>query len=686
MSSSVLGKRSRSSASPPTGQDSGHPEAKESVRADTPVTSSEVPVEIQGQAGAVIGAADEDDDDDEEVGPMLDVGGDGDGNGSNKRRKKRAVLPHEKVYLEHLPSAERYYKSFMHRDQINFVTMTKTDFVITTSVDGHVKLWKKQADSVEFVKHYRASLNSIVAVSADHEGKVFATVSEGGEGRVFDVVNFDMINILKFDYTPKACCWVHHPSDGRFLLAISDANSPKIYIYDARGDGTPLHVIEKVHRDSVHVMVYSPRFDCVLSADEAGFLEYWRPQEPWGLPDDVPGLWQYKSQTDLFDFKKSKSVPHSIALSPNSSHFVTLSLPDRQVRVFNFLTGKKTRQYDESLTAIQEMQQAGTASAKLDDMEFGRRLAVERELERGSLQGEGSTGKGGLLRTANAVWDESGNFIIYPTLLGIKVLNTVTNRVSRMLGTSETSRWLNLALFQGAPSKKGLKTLAMAASANPLLLDTEGRDPTLFATAFKKQRFYIFSRSEPEDTKGGDRDIFNEKPTREEQTVAMETQPVKVAASGRTAVIHTTKGDIHFRLHPEYAPKAVENFVEHSKNGYYNGIIFHRIIKKFMLQTGDPLGDGTGGSSIWGSEFEDEFTPALRHDRPYTLSMANAGPRTNGSQFFITTVPTPWLDDKHTIFGRATAGLDVIHAIEDVRCDKTDKPFEDIKMVSIDID
>jgi peptidylprolyl isomerase domain and WD repeat-containing protein 1 len=120
------------------------------------------------------------------------------------------------------------------------------------------------------------------------------------------------------------------------------------------------------------------------------------------------------------------------------------------------------------------------------------------ELERGSIEGEGSTGKGGLLRTSNAVWDESGNFIIYPTLLGIKVLNTVTNRVSRMLGSSETSRWLNLALFQGAPAKKGLKTLAMAASANPLLLDKEGRDPTLFATAFKKQRFYIFSRSEPE--------------------------------------------------------------------------------------------------------------------------------------------------------------------------------------------
>jgi peptidylprolyl isomerase domain and WD repeat-containing protein 1 len=97
-----------------------------------------------------------------------------------------------------------------------------------------------------------------------------------------------------------------------------------------------------------------------------------------------------------------------------------MSLPDRQVRIFNFLTGKKTRQYDESLTAIQEMQQAGTAVHKLDDMEFGRRLALERELERDGDEERTGTGKGGLLRTANAVWDESGNFVLYPTLLGIK--------------------------------------------------------------------------------------------------------------------------------------------------------------------------------------------------------------------------------------------------------------------------
>jgi len=139
------------------------------------------------------------------------------------------------------------------------------------------------------------------------------------------------------------------------------------------------------------------------------------------------------------------------------------------------------------------------------------------------------------------------------------------------------------------------------------------------------------------------------------------------------------------KLFPEFAPLAVENFATHVKNGYYNRHIFHRVIKGFMIQTGDPLGDGTGGQSIWGSEFRDEFHRNVRHDRPYTVSMANAGPNTNGSQFFITCVATPWLDNKHTIFGRCIAGMDIVHDIEKSRVDKNDKPFEDIQIVNIDI-
>ncbi|QRV92468.1 peptidyl-prolyl cis-trans isomerase, cyclophilin-type protein [Ceratobasidium sp. AG-Ba] len=615
------------------------------------------------------------DDDEDDIGPMPDTTGEA---GDGAARKKRKILPHERLFLDHLPSADRYSKSFMHRDVLNYVIMTKTGFLITTSIEGHLKFWKKQDTGIEFVKHYRAHLAPIIAVTASTDGTVAASLADDGTVKVFDVINFDMINMIKLDYTPKTACWVHRRGQALALLAISDEKSSTIRIYDGRGDGNPLQTIPSLHRSPVHLMTYTDHFDTVVSADESGFVEYWQPREPYEPPKDIPGMWEFKSSTDLYEFKKTKSVPTSLTFSPNSSHFVTLSSStDRQVRIFNTLTGKMTRRYDESLTAIQEMQQAGTAAHKLDDMEFGRRLAVEREIEKDPR----------VLATISAVWDESGTLVLYPTLVGIKVVNTVTNRVVRLLGKDETGRWLNLALYQGAPAKKTITTIAMAASANPILANKEERDPTLFCTAYKRPRFYMFTRQEPEENKlGGDRDVFNEKPTREEQTIAS-AQPVKSATSlGTTAVIHTSMGDIHLRLFPEHAPKTVENFVGHAKSGYFEGIIFHRVIKKFMLQTGDPLGDGTGGTSIWGREFEDEFSPAVKHDRPYTVSMANAGPNTNGSQFFITTVVTPWLDNKHTVFGRVVHGLEVVHAIENVKVNKADKPFEDIKIINVDVE
>lgn len=120
-----------------------------------------------------------------------------------------------------------------------------------------------------------------------------------------------------------------------------------------------------------------------------------------------------------------------------------------------------------------------------------------------------------------------------------------------------------------------------------------------------------------ENNKTGDRDVFNERPTREEQNVATAAPSNRGGPSplANSATIHTTLGDIHMRLFPQQAPKAVENFVGHSRSGYFEGVIFHRVIPKFMIQTGDPLGDGTGGTSIWNKEFEDEFSDDLRHDR-----------------------------------------------------------------------
>ncbi|QOY51529.1 peptidylprolyl isomerase [Candidatus Sulfurimonas baltica] len=144
-------------------------------------------------------------------------------------------------------------------------------------------------------------------------------------------------------------------------------------------------------------------------------------------------------------------------------------------------------------------------------------------------------------------------------------------------------------------------------------------------------------------------------------------------------VLETTQGVIEMELFPEIAPLAVENFTTHVKNGYYNGIIFHRIIKNFMIQGGDPTGTGRGGNSIWGEAFEDEFKSEV-FSRSGVVAMANSGPHTNGSQFFITTAPTPWLNGKHTIFGRVTTpSLATVEKLENVPTSgrsRGDRPIE----------
>ena len=145
--------------------------------------------------------------------------------------------------------------------------------------------------------------------------------------------------------------------------------------------------------------------------------------------------------------------------------------------------------------------------------------------------------------------------------------------------------------------------------------------------------------------------------------------------------LETTQGTVELKFFPDVAPKACENFVEHARQGYYDGMIFHRVIPSFMIQGGDPTGTGRGGESIWGKEFEDEFVPNVVFDREGLLAMANRGPTTNGSQFFITTVPTPHLNGKHTIFGEVISGMDVVHKIENIATGPGNRPLEDQKII-----
>ena len=160
-------------------------------------------------------------------------------------------------------------------------------------------------------------------------------------------------------------------------------------------------------------------------------------------------------------------------------------------------------------------------------------------------------------------------------------------------------------------------------------------------------------------------------------------------ATGREGVvatqevtIETTKGAIVAELYGQEAPNTVANFIKLARQGFYNGIIVHRVIPNFMIQTGDPTGTGRGGP---GYTFADEFSTKLSHDRPGILSMANAGPNTNGSQFFITVVSTAWLDGKHAIFGQVTKGQEIANAIANAPRDAQDRPKEAVKMVSVSV-
>jgi peptidyl-prolyl cis-trans isomerase B (cyclophilin B) len=186
----------------------------------------------------------------------------------------------------------------------------------------------------------------------------------------------------------------------------------------------------------------------------------------------------------------------------------------------------------------------------------------------------------------------------------------------------------------------------------------------------------------------------------------------EVTADEKLVEMQTSMGTIKIKLFPEYAPKAVENFVKHSEEGYYNGLIFHRVIKDFMIQGGDPNGNGTGGESIYGKPFEDEFSNHLFNIRG-ALSMANAGANTNGSQFFIVQNPkvdpsmkaqmekagypkeiidayvknggTPWLDHRHTVFGQVVEGMDIVDKIARTPVDAQDKPKEDVIIQKINV-
>ncbi|KAI8471687.1 MAG: putative cyclophilin (cyp-15) [Monoraphidium minutum] len=439
------------------------------------------------------------------------------------KAKKRKVLPFEQQYLDALPSAQMYEISYMHRDTVTEAVVTSSDFVITGSVDGHLKFWKKQEGGIEFVKHYRAHLGSVDGLAASDDGSLCASVSRDGTAKVFDVLTFDMIAMMKLPYVPGVVEWLIKKGDARSKLAISDLNSPTIHIYDARsGSDEPVASVSS-HAAPVTAMRYCAATDVVVSTDQKGFIEYWS-ASTYKLPPAAVSF-SLKMDTDLFALAQAKTHGRSLDVSRDGSQFA-MFCADGRVRVWRLRTGKLRRSYDESLEASHELQKSGPEALQLEDIDFGRRYALEKEMR---AQGDN-------VPAPSVLFDETGNFVIYPTMLGIKVVNLVSNAVSRVLGKVEnTERFLKLALYQGVPKK--VKARAHAAE-----IKLPERDPTLLALAYRKQRFYLFTRREPADAEdaAAGRDVFNEKPNTEEM-MAVDGGGPAASSLPRGVVLHTTK-------------------------------------------------------------------------------------------------------------------------------------------------
>ena len=602
----------------------------------------------------------------------------------------------EDTCLNYLPMTNNYSISYLQSDVIDNIYCTNiTDFIFTTSYDGAIQFWKKIPKGIEFVKKFKAHLNKITGVSINKEGSLLCTCSQKDLFlKIFDIINFDLFDYTQLNYYPSLCEFIIADSKSiSNIIAISEKDKGIIHIYD-NNKKKEISLVT-IHDNSIITGIkFNTKYNICLSTSNLGLIEYWSKSANKNIKtiinntndlnnnnfifgndidneiiDDSISFdfpkhsikFKFKSQTDLFKLynKTKKNAIINLTLSPRNNYFgVTDKL--RNIYIFNFLTAKIVYTITDTVYIYQN--------------EDTKEENIEKEIEKYvDVQYQ-----------PNVQFDESEKYLYYPCWEGIKLINLKTKEIIKILGKKEKLRFISICLFQGESlrNKTGIITESKMRNEDNINAD-KIIDPLLFANAFKSNRFYIFSKSEPDNKLK--RDIMNEDIEELKNKASINAKNAKnkdIIDLPEKAVIDTTKGEIFIKLFVNECPKTTKNFITLGKRGYYDGLIFHRVIKNFMIQTGDPRGNGTGGESIYGKPFKDEFNENLKHEA-FTVSMANAGPDTNGSQFFITTVPCHWLDNKHTVFGRVYDGSDVVKVIEDTKVDRHNKPYEDIKIVTI---
>ncbi len=591
---------------------------------------------------------------------------------------KRKTPPPGAPSLSSIPPSGSYNVSLLHPSPPTHLLPSPTlPLLLTLSSSGHCSFWARTPTApLEFIKSYRPHIGSVASATAS--GTTAASCGTDKSIKIYDFPTFDITGSMKTAFEFGSACAIVSSGEA---LAVSLKDKGDIVVFDLTTlDTSPVNMIS-LHARPVTVIKSISKF-CV-SGDESGMLEYW----------DAPALgsgiiggpvqkgtvgFESKMDTDLYKLaRKSVGV---VDIQVSAAHnFLVVMGTDRRIRVFDLFTGKLNVTYDESLKSYAKQYEA--EKLPLDAIDYGALTSRESTVASKSFEPQTVAP-----RFTMAI-DVSERLLLYPTMLGIKVLDLLTHRVVKTIGSPDSPqvRFVGVTILDPNINIDKQVALARDPKAVQKAVDRtegaqDGAGPMVVAYGCEGRRFYVWDESEVE----GPRDIMNEAP---DETEADGAGAQGIGADTTTTVIlRTSRGDIRMKLFKEECPRTVENFTTHAKNGYYDDVIFHRVIKGFMLQTGDPLGDGTGGESIWGGDFEDEFVRGLRHDRPFTVSMANSGPGTNGSQFFITTAATPWLDNKHTVFGRVEAGKDVCVDIENAQTDHMDKPFEDIKIVAVDVE
>ncbi|KAL3773179.1 hypothetical protein ACHAWO_001833 [Cyclotella atomus] len=685
---------------------------------------------------------------------------------SKKRRLSSTSSPppkSPKLSLTDIPTSSHYTISYMHKQTVTHATSSpRHGYVLTGGADGVVKFWKrtaaappassgigsgsgnkeKTARCLEFVKSYTSHSSPILHLSTSIPSGDSA-VSIGYDCiKFYDVPTFDVSGMIRTSYRLGRQAVLLEKEELYLLVGgrafsreesredkddgpnpeskTKDVGVGSILLFSGTSlSSEPIRIIS-YHACPVTALVCNTKW--VVSADVSGVLEVWNVDNASSssLESKQEQLqsspFESKLDTDLYALMKKKT--YAIDITASESHFAVYC-SDRKIRLFDLHNNcKMVCIYDERLQVYDKLLSSKSSAMGMDAIEYGKRAALEREMEDAYLLSGGvvtnpttretfsavtSSSEGNYHQSLHCTFDNTGKYLLIPTIVGVKVIHIQTHKVVATIGKGDASslRFLHLCLCPGDAKIDQQMQLARMGGSSAAIThgggNDEPNDSLLLSLAYGKRRFYAFSHYDPlssnhdnEEHILSSRDVLNEAPDASDLMEASHRNandldaPINLTSATK-AILRTTHGDITIKLFPKETPRTIENFVGHAQSGYYDNVIFHRIIPGFMVQTGDPLGDGTGGESIWGGEFEDEIRRDLRHDRPFTVSMANAGPNTNGSQFFITTVPTPWLDNKHTVFGRVTGGMEVVMAIEGVKTDELDRPLSEVKILSVDV-